>query len=307
MIVPIIGGAIMWTIPPQTGRTVLITGATSGLGLRTAQELAERGATVVVAGREPAQIAERLGGEALRLDLGDLASVRAAAAEFKERHDRLDLLVNNAGLMIPPYGRTRDGFELQFGVNHLGHYALTGLLLDRLARGSAPRVVTVSSNAHRRGTIRFDDLDWAHGYHPMNAYAMSKLANLLFAAELGRRHPWLTSVAAHPGAARTRLMRTSPWHFRVVVSPRTRWVFSWLIQSEEAGAQPILRAATDPAVGGGEYFGPGGWGEFTGPPVLVTTSAAAQDPDLASRLWDTSQRLTGVNWPAGAGMLTDGP
>ncbi|WP_433300263.1 oxidoreductase [Actinoplanes sp. CA-030573] len=297
----------MGIVPDQNGRIALITGATSGIGFRTARELAGRGATVIVAGRAPDAAAEAIGAEPLRLDLADLTVIRRAAAEFHERHDRLDLLINNAGLMIPPYGRTRDGFEQQFGVNHLGHFALTGLLLDRLAAGSEPRVVTVSSNGHKRGVIRFEDLAWERGYHAMNAYAMSKLANLLFAAELGRRVPWLTSVAAHPGAARTSLMRTSPWHFRFVTARRTRWVFSWLIQSAEAGAQPVLRAATDPAVRGGEYFGPGGWGEFTGKPVLVSPSAAAQDPVLAKRLWDTSQELTGVNWPADAGMLTDGP
>jgi NAD(P)-dependent dehydrogenase (short-subunit alcohol dehydrogenase family) len=288
----------MWTVPDQDGRIVLITGATSGLGLLTARELAARGAHVVVAGRDPEAAAAEIGGEPLRLDLADLSSIKAAATEF--RHERLDLLINNAGLMIPPYGRTKDGFELQFGINHLGHFALTGLLLDRLARGRDPRVVTVSSNAHRRGLIEFDDLAWERrAYRPMDAYGASKLANLLFAAELQRRQPWLTSVAAHPGAARTRLMRSSPWHFRVVVSPRTRWVFSWLIQSAEAGAQPILRAATDPAVRGGEYFGPDGWGEFTGQPVLVERSAAARDQQVAARLWDTSEQLTTVCFPTG--------
>jgi NAD(P)-dependent dehydrogenase (short-subunit alcohol dehydrogenase family) len=194
-------------IPHQGGRTVLITGANSGIGRETARKLAARGATVIVAGRDRAAIsavAERIGGEPLPLDL---ASVRAAAAEFKDRHGRLDLLINNAGLMIPPYGLTKDGFELQFGVNHLGHFALTGLLLDRLAGG---RVVTVSSNGHRRGVLDFDDLTSAHHYDPMAAYARSKLANLLFAFELQRRCPGLTSVAAHPGAARTGLMRHSP-------------------------------------------------------------------------------------------------
>ncbi|MBL7257311.1 oxidoreductase [Paractinoplanes lichenicola] len=295
----------MWTladIPDQTGRTALITGATSGLGLVVATELRARGATVIVAGRHPSPVARRIGGVPLPLDLADLASVRAAAAAV----DRpIDLLVNNAGLMIPPYGLTVDGFEQQFGVNHLGHFALTGLLLDRL---DGARVVTVSSNAHHGGSLDFGNLDWARDYHPMRAYRRSKLANLLFAFELGRRCPGLTSVAAHPGAARTALTRHSPWLFRFVTSPRTRKAFDWwLIQSAESGALPILRAATDPAVAPKSYFGPDGWHEFTGRPVLVEAAPAAHDEALAARLWEISQRMTGVCWPARAGMLTDGP
>ncbi|SNY61748.1 short-chain dehydrogenase [Paractinoplanes atraurantiacus] len=271
----------MWTtadIPDLTGRTALVTGATSGLGLIVAQRLRAKGATVIAAGRTD-------------VDLGDLASVRAFAAGIDHP---IDLLVNNAGLMIPPYGKTVDGREQQFGVNHLGHFALTGLLIDRLA---GCRVVTVASNAHRGGTIDFDDLDWARGYDRMAAYRRSKLANLLFAFELGRRYPGIVSVAAHPGAARTPLMRHSPWHFRFVTSERTKWAFSWLIQSAEAGAQPLLRAATDPAVKTGEYYGPDGWGQFTGRPVAVSAAAEAYDTSLAARLWETSERLTAVRWP----------
>jgi NAD(P)-dependent dehydrogenase (short-subunit alcohol dehydrogenase family) len=300
----------VWTlgdIPSLPGRVALITGGNSGIGLETARELAVCGATVIVAGRDPDRIeaaARGIGGESLRLDLADLASIRSAAAEFKRRHDRLDLLINNAGVMIPPYALTADGFELQFGVNHLGHFALTGLLIDRLAGG---RVVTVSSNAHRRGVIDFHDLLGERGYDPMSAYARSKLANLLFAFELQRRYPRVTSVAAHPGAARTALMRHSPWHFRVVASPRTRWLFPWLMQSEQDGALPTLRAATDPTVRAGEYYGPDGWGQFTGRPVRVEAAPHAYDLALAARLWTTSQRLTGVTWPADAGMLSDGP
>ncbi|MFF5080491.1 SDR family NAD(P)-dependent oxidoreductase [Actinoplanes sp. NPDC000266] len=274
----------MWTtadIPDLTGRTALVTGATSGLGLIVARELRAKGATVIAAGRND-------------VDLADLSSVRAFAAGVDHR---LDLLVNNAGLMIPPYGRTVDGHEQQFGVNHLGHFALTGLLIDRLAGG---RVVTVASNAHRGGAFDFDDLDWGRGYRPMAAYRRSKLANLLFAFELGRRYPGILSVAAHPGAARTPLMRHSPWHFRFVTSGRTKWAFSWLIQSAEAGAQPLLRAAADPGVTAGDYYGPDGWGQFTGKPVVVSAAAEAYDPALAARLWEVSERLTGVRWPAAA-------
>ncbi|MEV4350521.1 hypothetical protein AB0J83_39195 [Actinoplanes sp. NPDC049596] len=146
--------------------------------------------------------------------------------------------------------------------------------------------------------IDFDDLQWERGYHRMAAYRRSKLANLLFAFELGRRYPGLTSVAAHPGAARTPLMRHSPWHFRFVTSARTRWAFSWLIQSPEAGALPLLRAATDPRAASGEYYGPDGWGQFTGHPVAVEAAPEACDLALAARLWETSERLTGVRWPA---------
>jgi NAD(P)-dependent dehydrogenase (short-subunit alcohol dehydrogenase family) len=205
--------------------------------------------------------------------------------------------IDNAGLMIPPYGRTADGFELQFGTNHLGHFALTGLLLDSLLRTPGSRIVTVSSNGHRRGKINFDDLQSERGYHPMTAYAQSKLANILFTYELQRRleagNTDTIAVAAHPGAART---EHSPRHFRGVVSPRTRLFFSWLIQDEDAGALPTLRAATDPDVRGGEYYGPDGWGEFTGRhPVRVESVASSHDVESQRRLWRESERLTGIH------------
>ncbi|GII77176.1 short-chain dehydrogenase [Sphaerisporangium rufum] len=290
---------------------MLVTGANSGIGFETARVLAARGATVVLAGRDQARLSTavtRLRDAApdakaapLTLDLASLASVRAAAAEFHHRWDRLDLLINNAGLMIPPYGRTSDGFESQFGVNHLGHFALTGLLLDRLLGTPGSRIVTVSSNGHRRGTIDFDDLHAERRYRPMAAYAQSKLANLLFTYELQDRlaanRATTIAVAAHPGAARTRLMRHSPWHFRFVVSGHTRMLFSWLIQDEEAGALPTLRAATDPATRGGEYYGPDGWKEFTGRhPVPVSSSPRSHDTGLRRRLWQESERLTGVHY-----------
>ena len=297
-----------WTvnaIGDQRGRVALITGANTGLGWQTAKVLAGHGATVVLACRDEARMAaaaRRLPGtvETLRLDLASLASVRAAATAF--RHPRLDLLINNAGLMIPPHGLTEDGFELQFGTNHLGHFALTGLLLDRLLQAKGSRVVTVSSHAHRRGDIHFDDLAFTHSYHPMTAYAQSKLANLLFTYELQRRleasrAPTL-ALAAHPGAARTELMRHSPWLFRFVVSRRTKMLFSWLIQDEVDGALPTLRAATDPRVRGGEYLGPDGWKQFTGRnPVVVESTARSHDRSLQARLWQRSSQLTGVTYP----------
>jgi NAD(P)-dependent dehydrogenase (short-subunit alcohol dehydrogenase family) len=203
--------------------------------------------------------------------------------------------------MIPPYGRTRDGFESQFGVNHLGHFALTGLLLDRLRSTPGSRIVTVTSNGHRRGTIDFDDLQGERSYRPMVAYTQSKLANLLFTYELQRRladsGAGPIATAAHPGAARTGLMRHSPWHFRFVVSRCTRFLFSWLIQDEDTAALPILRAAADPTAGGGDYYGPDGWREFTGRhPVPVESTALSHDAALQRRLWTESERLTGVHY-----------
>ena len=303
-----------WTtaeISDQRGRVALITGANTGLGFQAAKVLAGRGATVVLACRDGARASEAVtriraavpGAEVatLHLDLASLASVRAAAGDFRDRYRRLDLLINNAGLMIPPYGRTADGFESQFGVNHLGHFALTGLLLDRLLQTPGARVVTVSSNAHHRGTVNFDDLQSQHRYHAMTAYAQSKLANILFTYELQRRlasaNAPASAVAAHPGAAGTDLTRHSPAHFRFVAHPRTRFLFGWLIQDPERGALPILRAATDGAAVGGDYFGPDGWREFTGRfPVRVATSPAARDEDLQQRLWAESEQLTGVHY-----------
>ena len=294
-----------WTIDDiadQRGRVVLVTGANTGLGLVTARVLAARGATVVLACRDLGKAAAAFpGADLLHLDLASLASLRAAAAEFHERYNRLDLLINNAGLMIPPYGLTADGFESQFGTNHLGHFALTGLLLDRLGETPGSRVVTVSSNAQRRGSINFADLQSERGYDPMTAYAQSKLANLMFTYALQRRLDEAGSgtlaVAAHPGAARSDLTRHSSLVFRIVVSRRTKWLFSWLIQDADRGALPTLRAATDPTVRGGEYYGPDGWSEFTGKhPVRVTSIAASHDVEAQERLWAESERLTGVAW-----------
>lgn len=307
-----------WTtadVGDQSGRIALITGANSGIGFEAAKVLAVCGARVVLACRDEAKMdaaAARLRAAApraeiatLTVDLADLASIRAAAATFRDRHARLDLLINNAGLMIPPYGRTADGFESQFGVNHLGHFALTGLLLQPILATPGSRIVTISSNGHRRGAIDFDDLQAERRYHPMIAYTQSKLANLLFTYELQRRlaaaGAGTIAVAAHPGAARTRLMRHSPWHFRFVVHPRTKMLFSWLIQDEDAGALPTLRAATDPRAVGGDYYGPDGWNEFTGRhPVLVASTPRSHDADLQRRLWQTSERLTGVRYDLAA-------
>jgi NAD(P)-dependent dehydrogenase (short-subunit alcohol dehydrogenase family) len=302
-----------WTtanIPDQHGRVALVTGANTGIGLQTAQELGQRGATVVLACRsleKASTAAARIlatapgaGIATLRLDLASLDSVRAAAGEFHDRYPRLDLLINNAGLMIPPYRRTVDGFESQFGINHLGHFALTGLLLDRLIAPPAARIVTVSSHAHRRGRINFADLQSEGGYRPFPAYAQSKLANLMFTYELQRRlaeaGAETIAVAAHPGNAYTDLVRSTPPLLRVVMGPHLSWCYSWLIQSAPRGALPTLRAATDPGVRGGDYYGPDGWNEFTGHPVRVESTAESHNRAAQLRLWERSAQLTGVTY-----------
>ncbi|TWP48865.1 SDR family NAD(P)-dependent oxidoreductase [Lentzea tibetensis] len=288
-----------WTeddIPDQTGRTALITGANSGLGLRTAQVLAAKGATVLLGCRstERAQKAlEIVGGDssALELDLADLASVRAAAG----RVSSLDILINNAGIMAVPYGLTADGFERQFGTNHLGHAALTWLLMPALRQRPGSRVVTVASLAHQRGYVDFDDPNFEHRrYSPANAYSQSKVANLLFARELDRRSPDVTSIAAHPGVTRTDLtdnMASAHRSLLLKVGGRISHLFS---QSVERGALPQLYAATALEARGGQYYGPNGLGGAFGYPAEADMSARARDDLGASKLWDLTAKLTGV-------------
>ncbi|WP_369068652.1 SDR family NAD(P)-dependent oxidoreductase [Kineococcus terrestris] len=295
-----------WTeqhVPDQRGRVAVVTGANTGLGLETARVLAARGATVVLAVRDPAKgraAAARAGGDARvqELDLTSLESVRAAAAALREAHPRIDLLVNNAGVMYTPRSTTRDGFELQLGTNHLGHFALTGLLLDRLLPVPGSRVVTVSSVGHRiRAAIRFDDLQGERSYSRVGAYGQSKLANLMFTYELQRRlaaHGTTTvAVAAHPGASSTELARNAPAAVRFAADR----LAPLLTQPAAAGALPTLRAATDPAVLGGQYYGPDGPGEVRGHPVVVTSSPQSYDLGLQQRLWTVSEELTGVRFP----------
>lgn len=305
---------VRWTIadvPEQGGRIAVVTGASSGIGYETAKVLATRHATVVLACRDERKAqaaADRIRAEVpaahvelLLLDLASLASVHAAADEFRSRHDRLDLLVNNAGVMWAPYAPTEDGFELHFGTNHLGHYALTGLLLERLTTTPGSRVVTVSSSGHRiRQAMGFEDVRSRDGYRPMAAYARSKLANLLFAYELQRRlaaaEVDTISVAAHPGGARTDLTRHSPAFVRLTASRELRFLFSWLIQDADRGALPTLRAATDPSVRGGEYYGPDGLNEWTGHPIRVESSPRSHDNRDQRLLWTQSERLTGISY-----------
>jgi NAD(P)-dependent dehydrogenase (short-subunit alcohol dehydrogenase family) len=294
-------------IPPQDGRRVIVTG-TGGIGYETALALAAAGADVVLAGRDPskghASVARiqahapgaRIAFEAL--DLASLASVADFAARMARRLPALDLLVNNAGVMMPPTRRTTaDGFELQFGTNHLGHYALTARLLPLLRAGRAPRVVTVSSDVHRFARMEFDNLQSERRYRPMTAYAQSKLANLLFTAELARlndAHAWgLISLAAHPGFARTDIIANGPgtWPMAAALRPI-------LSQSAADGALPILLAASAPGLPGGTYYGPKGLLESKGPPGRARPSRRARSTADADRLWDVSARLTGVAWPS---------
>jgi NAD(P)-dependent dehydrogenase (short-subunit alcohol dehydrogenase family) len=299
-----------WTaadIPDQTGRTAVITGANTGLGYETAAALAGRGARVVLGvrnlekGRQAvARIAAATPGaevELQELDLTSLESVRAAAAQLRSGHDRIDLLINNAGVMHTPKSTTKDGFELQFGTNHLGHFAFTGLLLDRLLPVAGSRVVTVSSMGHRiRAAIHFDDLQWERRYSRVGAYGQSKLANLLFTYELQRRlapHGTTIAVAAHPGGSNTELMRNLPRP----ITAASALLVEPLMQGADLGALPTLRAATDPGVLGGQYFGPDGFQEIRGYPKVVASSGQSHDVELQRRLWAVSEELTGVVYP----------
>ena len=298
-----------WTsddIPDLTGRTVLITGANSGLGLASAQVLAARGAQVILAGRNPMKLEQASGSVSggprpvlVRLDLSDLSSVRRAAEEVSAAAPKLDVLMNNAGVMAPPLARTADGFESQIGTNHLGHFALTGLLLPLLREA---RVVTVSSGAHRMGRLDLDDLNYERRrYEAWSAYGQSKLANLLFAAELDRRARgagWaLTSVAAHPGFTATNLQFAGPRIAHNPVGRSLMWATNKVVaQDVRSGVWPQLYAAVGPEVSGGDYFGPTGISELRGHPGLAGRSSQARDASMAAGLWELSQELTGVSF-----------
>ena len=288
-----------WTeadIPDQTGRTVLVTGANSGLGLRTAQVLAAKGAHVIMGCRsvqrgEAARRTVEGSAEVLELDLADLSSVRAAA----EQVEALDVLVNNAGIMAVPNGRTVDGFERQFGTNHLGHAALTWLLLSALRQRPGARVVTVSSLMHRAGRIDFEDPNWdRRPYSLQGSYGQSKLANLLFARELERRSPDVTSIAAHPGMTATELTNNMADAHKSAIMKVGGRIGSLLSQPVEMGALPQLYAATAPEARGGEYYGPGGFKGLRGHPAPAPMTAAARDDLAANRLWELTIKLTGI-------------
>src|SRR5882762_1562053 len=296
-----------WTsgdVPGQQGRLAVVTGANTGLGFETARVLAARGASVVLAVRDiekGKQAAARIAGTApganvmvQALDLASLDSVRAAAGELRARHPRIDLLVNNAGVMFTPRQATRDGFELQLGTNHLGHFALTGLLLEQMLPVPGSRVVTISSLAHRiRARINFDDLQSQRSYRRVAAYSQSKLANLLFTYELARRLSGAgttIAVAAHPGLAATELTRHTP--------AVAAFSYALVTQNAAMGALPVLRAATGPGVAGGQYYGPRGLFGTRGYPELAHSTGQSHDTAIQRRLWTVSEELTGVTFPA---------
>ena len=312
-----------WTtadIPDQHGRTALVTGANTGIGFHEALELARKGAQVLLASRNPERgrtartaILRELPAASVQLvhlDLADLDSIRRLADQLLDRDQGLDLLVNNAGVMaVPQRQTTAQGFELQLGTNHLGHFALTGRLLPALLARRGSRVVTVSSLNHRMGAIRLDDLQSRHGYAPWRAYNQSKLANALFTVELDRRlraaGASTLSVGAHPGFSRTELQYRGPRLGGGGISARALGLLTPLVgQPAARGALPVLRAATDPDVEGGDYYGPGGPGEARGLPRKVNYSKTAYDQQLGGRLWQASETLTGVRFPAPVALLS---
>jgi NAD(P)-dependent dehydrogenase (short-subunit alcohol dehydrogenase family) len=303
--------ALNWTaedIPDLTGKIAVVTGANSGIGYEMARALACKRAIVILACRnkDKGEAAVRqidqeypeAKAELMQLDLSDLASVRRFAGEFASHYDRLDVLINNAGIMMTPFGKTADGFELQFGTNHLGHFALTGLLLDLIIRARKARVITISSGGHRFGAIDFDDLNGEKNYDRAKAYSQSKLANLLFTYELQRRFEGARvdtiAVAAHPGWTATNL--AAHWRMVRVLTP-------FIGQKPKMGALPALYAAVAPDVQGGDYYGPRGWQELRGYPTKVKSSQRSYDAAVAAQLWTVSEELTGVryHWPVTSG------
>jgi NAD(P)-dependent dehydrogenase (short-subunit alcohol dehydrogenase family) len=299
-----------WTadrIADQSGRTFIVTGANSGLGFETTRQLAAHGGRVVLAARSETKGLDAVARikaaqpdaavEFRALDLADLDSVRDFAAAMLADGIAVDVLINNAGVMFPPRRLTPQGFESQFATNHLGHFALTGLLFDSIRHGQDPRVVTVSSGEHKGGSIHFDDLTGERSYSPRAFYQQSKLANVLFGRELDRRVRaagiGVRSVLAHPGYAATNLQSSGPTGLgRQLMKVSNRLV----AQSAEMGALPQLYAAVDPAAQGGRYYGPGGFRELRGYPAEVDPAPAAKNEETARRLWDVSAQLTGVTW-----------
>lgn len=290
-------------VPSQDGKTALVTGANTGIGFDTARVLAEKGARVLLGCRDEQRAINAMNAIRARapranlawveLDLTSLASIRSASEQVLAE-DRLDLLVNNAGVMVPPKTRTQDGFELQFGVNHLGHFALTGQLLPLLRHQPDARIVTVSSLAHRGGKIDFDDLQADRRYSRMQRYQMSKLANILFTLALSEKlahaQSSLKALACHPGGSNTELGRhLGPLKYLFLP-------LELIMNSSAEGALPTLRAATDPDAVSGDYYGPAGWGEFARSAKRVAIDPAARNAQLWERLWQVSEELTGVTF-----------
>ena len=297
-------------MPDQTGRIAVVTGANSGIGFEAARVLAHRGAKVVLACRSAEKgraAAARIAAgqqtpaaqepDVVELDLGSLASVGRAAEQVRSRHPRIDLLINNAGVMDVPLGSTEDGFELHFGINHLGHFAFTGLLLPQLTSAPDARIVTVSSVAHVRGHVDFDDLGYRREYKRDSAYSRSKLANLLFTFALQRRLAAAglptAALAAHPGLSRTELWRNESFAVKLAL----RALGPFMMQNAAMGALPTLRAAVDPQARGAAYYGPSGRKQYTGHPIVVEASPVAHDEETQQRLWAESERLTGIVFP----------
>ena len=289
-------------IPNQAGKVAIVTGSNTGIGFDTARMLAENGAKVIIAvrtvskGEDAANRIREVHSEAdlsvMEIDLSDLESVKKFATSYKNEFRQLDLLINNAGVMIPPYIKTKDGFELQFGTNHLGHFALTAHLLDVLKTTKNSRVVNVASLAHTRGELDFDDLNWENrSYSKWSAYGDSKLANLYFTYELQRKFEAnnydTIAVAAHPGGTSTDLARHN----------LLMGMFTGILgQSPEMGALPTVRAAVDESVKGSDYIGPDGFGEFYGHPIKVDSNQLSKDEMIAKRLWKVSEEMTGVEY-----------
>ncbi|HES59402.1 MAG: SDR family NAD(P)-dependent oxidoreductase [Calditrichaceae bacterium] len=294
-----------WTtgnIPDQKGRIIVVTGASSGIGFETAKALAEKNARVIIAvrnegkGRNAVQKLknenDNVQAEFMLIDLADLESVKGFAEKFKAKFDQLDLLINNAGVMIPPYSRTKDEFELQFGTNHLGHFALTGLLLDVIQKTNNSRIVNVSSSAHRYGNINFDDLNWGkRSYRKWRAYGDSKIANLYFTYELQRKFEQsgvdIIAAAAHPGITMTDLQR----HSKII-----EFFSGFVAMKSKQGALPTLRAAVDESARSGDYFGPDGFQQMRGFPIKVRSNKLSYNIEIAKKLWDVSEKLTGVTY-----------
>lgn len=286
------------SIPNLNNKIILITGANSGIGFEAAKVFAAKGAKVILACRNQAKgkaAIEQISQETpsadlilMSLDLSSLQSVREFSTQVAEQFDHIDVLVNNAGVMAPPYSKTQDGFESQFGTNHLGHFALSARLLPLLEKADAGRIVVVSSVAHRMGNIRFKDLNWENRYSRWQAYGQSKLANLMFAKELQRRLQQqgskVIAVAVHPGYSNTNLQQ---------YMPANRLLNSLFSQSQAEGALPTLCAATQANLSGGEYIGPDGFLEMQGKPDLAYSTARSNDKSIARRLWEVSEKMTG--------------
>jgi len=299
-----------WTtesIGDLTGKRVIVTGGASGIGFEASDVLASRGADLVIAVRNTIK-GDKAAGKirakhtaasviVMHLDLGDLESIKLFAKNFTARFDKLDLLINNAGVMVPPYSRTKDGFELQFGTNHLGHFALTSHLLPLLMATPHSRIVTISSIASRKASINFSNLDGRKGYNPMTFYRQSKLSNLLFATELQHRleraQASVISVACHPGISVTNLLSRGSGKETGTIM---KWIMGIVAQPAGKGALPTLYAATHPDLRGGEYIGPDGPGNTKGNPILTDDAVKLFDSALAARLWDVSEELTGVRY-----------